>query len=576
MHRWFFANDEIVCKDPTPPPSSPKIPPTPSTSSIPETDWIFKVYFDWELCCNEIVAVTGSTPNLGNWDVQRCVPLERGENSSYWTLRVTLPRKDDIRYRYLVCGFNDRNRKIVRFWESHNEARLIASHQTQDVKCIERETFGILNSIRKIERGWINSYITMLQFKFYQSPFVLKSNLDKILLYVKITPLRMKSQEKCTKEALNDRNHDNDEYLSNTFAYSEVASLQDQDDIFHRQPKYGTECGPDDLLIFNLTLGDMEHTAYEIDLYKYTPKAGADIPPQYFGYQYVLPQEIKASDGTMQLIIMCATKHRPIGTMKCDYLTIRSLHSLNLNMEKTFQRYWNTKDETILIGHRGCGNSFWYENDILRENTINSFNLAYEHGADMVEFDIQLTKDMIPILYHDFLLYVTKNYDISPQDYDIMHLPLMPSEIQSLKKIGDYQNEDLISYSLNQFTLEQLKRVQVYKPPKSKNKYSNCGSKNIKNNQPFVTLEDALREVNNKLGFVIEIKWPQKLVDGTMQDSFLQDIDKNDFIDRILHVVFQNAGSRRIVFSSFDADICSMILVVSLLIVYILQKLWNF
>lgn len=36
------------------------------------------------------------------------------------------------------------------------------------------------------------------------------------------------------------------------------------------------------------------------------------------------------------------------------------------------------------------------------ENTIESFREAYNRGAQMVEFDVVLTKDKIPIVYHDF------------------------------------------------------------------------------------------------------------------------------------------------------------------------------
>ena len=37
------------------------------------------------------------------------------------------------------------------------------------------------------------------------------------------------------------------------------------------------------------------------------------------------------------------------------------------------------------------------------ENTIESFREAYNRGAQMVEFDIVLTKDKKPIVYHDFV-----------------------------------------------------------------------------------------------------------------------------------------------------------------------------
>ncbi len=38
----------------------------------------------------------------------------------------------------------------------------------------------------------------------------------------------------------------------------------------------------------------------------------------------------------------------------------------------------------------------------MAENTVESLCRAGQHGADFVEFDVQLTRDLIPVLYHDF------------------------------------------------------------------------------------------------------------------------------------------------------------------------------
>lgn len=38
----------------------------------------------------------------------------------------------------------------------------------------------------------------------------------------------------------------------------------------------------------------------------------------------------------------------------------------------------------------------------VRENTLHSLNHAAKNGADFVEFDVQLTKDLVPIIFHDF------------------------------------------------------------------------------------------------------------------------------------------------------------------------------
>ena len=45
------------------------------------------------------------------------------------------------------------------------------------------------------------------------------------------------------------------------------------------------------------------------------------------------------------------------------------------------------------------------------ENTIDSFREAHNRGAQMVEFDIVLTKDKIPIVYHDFMFCINQEQE---------------------------------------------------------------------------------------------------------------------------------------------------------------------
>lgn len=61
-----------------------------------------------------------------------------------------------------------------------------------------------------------------------------------------------------------------------------------------------------------------------------------------------------------------------------------------------------------VFGHRGaCG--------YLPENTMPSFELAFELGADAIEFDVVLTKDSIPLILHDVDLTLTTNIANHPQ-----------------------------------------------------------------------------------------------------------------------------------------------------------------
>jgi glycerophosphoryl diester phosphodiesterase len=49
----------------------------------------------------------------------------------------------------------------------------------------------------------------------------------------------------------------------------------------------------------------------------------------------------------------------------------------------------------LVIGHRGAAG-------LAPENTLDALRAGLAAGADMLEFDIRLTKDRIPILIHDF------------------------------------------------------------------------------------------------------------------------------------------------------------------------------
>lgn len=75
-------------------------------------------------------------------------------------------------------------------------------------------------------------------------------------------------------------------------------------------------------------------------------------------------------------------------------------------------------ERVISIGHRGaCG----YE----EENTYPSFDKALELKVDMIEFDIQLTADEIPVVLHDSNLQRTTGYKQSVQKVTCKRLSLI-------------------------------------------------------------------------------------------------------------------------------------------------------
>lgn len=187
------------------------------------------------------------------------------------------------------------------------------------------------------------------------------------------------------------------------------------------------------------------------------------------------------------------------------------------------------------VGHRGAGTSFkTTSTDTIRENTIASLKRAAEHGADMVEFDVQLSKDLVPVIYHDLVVYV------------------------SLKRKKSLDENDMLELPTSELTLEQLKHLKVYHRVEGKSRQAKFFDEDLDEHQPFPTLADTLDAIDECVGFNIEIKWDMERFDGTLETDRINK-NKNLYVDCILDVVLTNAANRRIIFSCFDPDVCTML-----------------
>uniref|UniRef100_A0A1A9W9B0 GP-PDE domain-containing protein n=1 Tax=Glossina brevipalpis TaxID=37001 RepID=A0A1A9W9B0_9MUSC len=567
MQRWFYADAESKCVKRARTPSPERVCKKSSPISLEDIPWKFCVDYKKPLCSNETLAIIGNIEVLGKWKPKHCLVMKEVKNGR-WCVSLMLPRKEDIYYRYLVIGIDGKHRKIIRFWETHYEARCIKYSMSLGEEDGCYDVFGNINGEYQVDRGWVMFHSVMVQFKFFKAPFVLCEHSKPPLLYVKVQPLRMTQKKTSSNEdpqneqmldgsnALNAPSEDDPNELKTTFAFTEVVALKNNSSHFTYQPKFGTPCGPNDMLIFHMTLGNFPNTAYEIDFYSYPRKAASDIPPYHFGYLYIMPHQLNKSNGTLALSIMCGSKNRPIGTVLIDYLVIRPLPH-DINMEETLMRYWNPSWINMQIGHRGCGKSHWRERDILRENTIKSIQMAYENGADMVEIDVQLTKDKVPILYHDLCLKFIPSDDIDIQKYDAFHFTLTKDEIFQIEKYKKDSGSNDVRIPLNQFTLAQLKAVKIHVPRRTTSE-PNC-SLNTKGNRPFVTLETVLKKIPGEIILNIDVKWPIRLENGGWVDCVVRDGDMNDFLDAILEIVLKYAKSRKIIFSAFNPDVATML-----------------
>ena len=186
----------------------------------------------------------------------------------------------------------------------------------------------------------------------------------------------------------------------------------------------------------------------------------------------------------------------------------------------------------------------------IRENTIASLAGAASHGADFVEFDVQLSKDKVPVIYHDFTCYITMRRRHGSSDS-------ISSTSSNGSSLGHAGSEDafgeLYEMPVKDLTVQQLHMLKLnhVSEKDGSTKYTVADD-----HQPFPSLEKALRVLDPDVGFNVEIKFPLSFKDGKQEAENY--FERNDFVDVILGAIYKYAGQRRIIFSCFDPDVCAM------------------
>lgn len=71
----------------------------------------------------------------------------------------------------------------------------------------------------------------------------------------------------------------------------------------------------------------------------------------------------------------------------------------------------------------------------VRENTIASLKDAGSAGADLVEFDVQLSKDLVPVLYHDFHVCIAMKRKKQLAEHDMLELPVKDLTLEQLQHL---------------------------------------------------------------------------------------------------------------------------------------------
>ncbi|XP_052187740.1 glycerophosphodiester phosphodiesterase GDPD1, chloroplastic-like [Diospyros lotus] len=180
----------------------------------------------------------------------------------------------------------------------------------------------------------------------------------------------------------------------------------------------------------------------------------------------------------------------------------------------------------MVIGHRGCGMNMVQSSDrrmkSIKENSILSFNAAGKFLLDFIEFDVQVTKDDCPVIFHD-------NYILTEEKGAIVE-----------KRVTDLTSAEFLSYG------PQKKPEDVGKPLFRKTKDGTIFEWKVENDDSFCTLEEVFQKVEHSFGFNIELKFDDNIV--------YKEEDMIHTLQVVLKVVYEYGKDRAIIFSSFHPD----------------------
>ncbi|XP_040285700.1 glycerophosphocholine phosphodiesterase GPCPD1 isoform X1 [Bufo bufo] len=497
---------------------------------------------------DEVIALCGSCPTFGAWKPQNAIILEQDANDCMvWKINVTLPRGIKLQYRYFKGTFLEpRNKRescqvIVHKWETHLQPRSIKPLEEE----LHRDDgeFGIYNGVETVDSGWLTCQTELrlrLHYSEKQPVSISKKKFKKSRFRVKLTfggPEEEDEDEEPDKPS---------PIILPTMANSFEISLISNTEFVSRysQPECGYALQPDRWTEFSVHTMEPDNLELLFDFFEEDLSetvVQGDTLPGHVGTACLLSStlmETGKSNGVITLPIMSRNARQTLGKVRVDCLVIKPIHGYSCDMTRSFSKYW--KPRTPLdVGHRGAGNSTTTAKMAkIQENTVASLKSAASHGAAFVEFDVHLSRDLVPVIYHDLTCCISMKKKANAVSVELFEIPVK-------------------ELSYDQLQLLKLAHVTALKSEKHHD--STDDECPVSDDQPFPSLHTVLESVPEDVGFNIEIKWICQEKSGKWDGNLSTYFDMNLFLDIILKTILENAGSRRIVFSSFDADICTVV-----------------
>ncbi|XP_017041583.1 glycerophosphocholine phosphodiesterase GPCPD1 [Drosophila ficusphila] len=464
------------------------------------------------LAADEFVAVSGDHPALGSWQLEKALPLkEQDKARSKWYLRVWICASQRFYYRYVIYSRNGQGKRILRSWEGQRVARMLQTYEIYRSPGLDIFGEAYPTSVGggfHVERGWLQ-YEYVIELKFVWQNHLDISGIGSNAKYrLILTPLNV---------------IDDTRIEVSRYAYNQSS--------FRPQSQRGVRYSQGSIMVFRVYQPLDTQNALRLSIYQ-----GARDVQLAVGEAYIFPEQIKGSRGILQVPVFASFQNIAIGELTLPHLVVQPMPKVEAgNLRASFHHYWPDNWPTLDVGYRGMGASYFQSSTILTENTIESFLAVQKAKGDMVQLDVQLTKDYIPVVWHGFGFY-TSDRDRSIRD-----------------------RIDLRFVLIRELTYAELKASRVFILKRwTLQEYTHLNVKDVNQNQRiFPKLSEVFEALPKTLGLLVEIKWPQLMASGVPEST--QGLNKNNYVDKILQTSIYYGCGRPLIFASFDADICTMI-----------------
>ncbi|KAF7721722.1 phosphate system positive regulatory protein pho81 [Apophysomyces ossiformis] len=290
----------------------------------------------------------------------------------------------------------------------------------------------------------------------------------------------------------------------------------------------------DDREMFNFQVHKLDDFLLEFDIF-------ATFGSKVLGRGAALPQmfsstDFKITDGH-RTIPLVDGHLKVIGELSFDYAVVKPFRGVQLEIGGRIETYWKSTNTLPPVS-----STHLTPEPASSSSTIPSFITASSLSGDYVRVVVQLTKDLVPVVFANWLV-PFDGLDLAVSDLTYEQFCRMGEKVLENKSVEDgiHDKDGICPFTGNSILVQQIGKCKA-----------------------FLSLQTVLQKIPSNMGVHLELKYPY--VNELAIHTFANIADRNTFVDTILQCIYDHvrslpsdAQNTSIFFSSFNPAICTVV-----------------